>query len=56
MDESQILLNVANDDIPDADGIRIAVKVDEDQLDLIQRYARRMELACMRLHCRTYGI
>ncbi|XP_012063772.1 PREDICTED: probable DNA replication complex GINS protein PSF2 [Atta cephalotes] len=26
MDESQILLNVANDDIPDADGIRIAVK------------------------------
>ncbi|EZA53178.1 hypothetical protein DMN91_004907 [Ooceraea biroi] len=26
MDESQILLNVANDDIPDADNIRIAVK------------------------------
>jgi len=36
MDESQILLNVANDDIPDADGIRIAVKVSEDQLTLIQ--------------------
>lgn len=27
MDESQILLSTANDDIPDADGIRIAIKV-----------------------------
>ena len=37
MDESQILLNVANDDIPNADGIRIAVKVSiEDELVLIQ--------------------
>lgn len=30
MDESQILLSVANDDIPDADGIRIAVKVSKN--------------------------
>jgi len=29
IDESQILLNVANDDIPDADRIRISVKVDK---------------------------
>lgn len=29
IDESQILLNVANDDIPDADCIRTSVKVDK---------------------------
>lgn len=29
IDESQILLNMANDDIPDADHIRISVKVDK---------------------------
>jgi len=32
IDESQILLNVANDDIPDADGIRIAVKVNGSKI------------------------
>lgn len=31
MDESQILLSIANDDIPDADEIRIAVKVSRSE-------------------------
>ena len=56
IDESQILLSVANDDISDADGIRIAVKVNEtDCINTIS--IETIKFTSENLHsCRTYGI
>lgn len=57
MDESQILLNVANDDIPDADGIRIAIKVGKINWMQYKRYTYTKDgNSCRTLSYRICGI